>query len=836
MEPTTKADLHVHSKYSKRPSQWVLQKIGCAESYTEPLHLYRTLRDKGMDLITITDHNTIEGSLDIAHLPDTFVSEEITAYFPEDRCKVHVLAYDITEAQHREIQKYRDNVFDLAEYLRRAEILHVLAHPLFSVNDKLTKAHFEQLLLLFKHFEINGARDEHLNINLKRILGGLSPEDIQRLENVHDRAALPPEPWIKHLTGGSDDHSSLNMARTHTVVPGRRDVTGFLNGVRNGEAIPVGVSSSPQTLAHNLYSIAYQFYAQKFELRKHVNKDILLKFIDRNLYPGREEESGLLGSLHALWSQRIRPRIGPGSRRNPPEQLQDLLRYETARLIWNDPELMSIVRSSDNGREGQGKAWFSFVNRSANQVMKHSADHMLRKIAQGSIFNIFHSLGSAGALYTLLAPYFLSYSMFAHDRKFSREIREALAADKRMPEEQQGEGQETRDGARNDTRNGSREHLAARVAHFTDTYYEVNGVALTLQQQLSLAQATSKDMTIITCAPDEAVRAADGVQNFTPIGVFELPEYPELKLFYPPVLEMMRFCFDKEITHIHSATPGPIGLAALALAKLMHLPIYGTYHTSLPQYTKCLTQDFAMEELMWRFTLWYYDQMDLVFAPSHATANELIAKGLRPEKVRVYPRGIDIERFHPSKRNGFYEKRFQLRNEAKLLYVGRVSKEKNLHILEQAFRDLARERNDVRLIIVGDGPYREEMERNLGGTPAVFTGYLDGEALAQAYASADVFVFPSTTDTFGNVVLEAQASGLPVIVSAEGGPQENLIPGQTGFIVPSTTAEAYRQAMTTLLDNPDLLRKMRTQARNYMENRSFSRSFDQVWAYYGQTG
>ena len=606
------------------------------------------------------------------------------------------------------------------------------------------------------------------------------------------------------------------MARTHTVLPGRRDQESFLQGVRDGEAVAMGVSSSPQTLAHNLYSIAYQFFAQKFELRKHVNKDILLKFVDRNLAPDQEDESGLLGSLHALWSQKIRPRFGARSLRNPPEQFQELLRHETVRLIWNDPELMAMVRSSDNGRQGQGKAWFSFVNRSANQVMKHSADHLLRKIAQGSIFDIFHSLGSAVALYALLAPYFLSYSMFAHDRKFSREIRQSLAADRGHPEP------------------GSAS--TPRVAHFTDTYYEVNGVALTLQQQLSVALATSKDMTIITCAPDEAVQAADGVQNFTPIGVFELPEYPELKLFYPPLLEMLRFCFDKDITHIHSATPGPIGLAALALAKLMHLPIYGTYHTSLPQYTQCLTQDFAMEELMWRFTLWYYDQMDLVFAPSHATANELIAKGLSPKKVRVYPRGIDIERFHPSKRNGFYEKRFQFRNETRLLYVGRVSREKNLHILEQAFRELARERNDVRLIIVGGGPYREEMERNLGGTPAVFTGYLDGEALAQAYASADVFVFPSTTDTFGNVVLEAQASGLPVIVSAEGGPQENLIPDQTGFIVPSTTAQAYCQAITTLLDNPDLLRTMRAQAREYMENRSFGRSFDQVWTYYGRTG
>ncbi|WP_045222964.1 glycosyltransferase [Desulfonatronum thioautotrophicum] len=816
MEQTTKADLHVHSKYSKRPSQWVLQKIGCSESYTEPLHIYQTLRDKGMDLITITDHNTIEGSLEIAHLPDTFISEEITAYYPHDRCKVHVLAYNITEDQHREIQKYRDNVFELAEYLNQADILHALAHPLFSVNDKLTTAHFEQLLLLFKIFEINGARDEHLNTNLQKILATLTPVDIRRLENIHDRAALIKEPWIKHLTGGSDDHSSLNIARTHTVMTGKHNLSGFLQGIREGQSSFVGRSSSPQTLAHNLYSIAYQFYKEKFQLGKHVNKDILLKFIDRNLDPGHKDETGLLGSLHALWSQRLRPRIGGTSWRNPPEQLQDLLRHETAKLIWNDPKLMDIVRSGDSSQEGQDKAWFAFVNRSANKVLKHSADHMLRKISQGSIFDIFHSLGSAGALYTLLMPYFLSYSLFAHDRKFSGDVRKAFAATKNLPLTDADSG--------------------PRVAHFTDTFYEVNGVALTLQQQLSMARSSSKNMTIITCAPDEAVPSADGVRNFAPIGVFELPEYPELKLFYPPLLEMMHFCFENQINHIHTATPGPIGLAALALAKLMHLPIYGTYHTSLPQYTQYLTQDSAMEELMWRFTLWYYDQMDLVFAPSHATANELIAKGLRPDKVQVYPRGIDIDRFHPSKRNGFYAKRHQLRDEIKLLYVGRVSKEKNLHILEEAYRRLQGEGRDVRLIVVGDGPYREQMERNLSGTQTIFTGYLDGDALAEAYASADIFVFPSTTDTFGNVVLEALASGLPVIVSAEGGPQENVIHDQTGIIVPTSTPQAYHQALANLLDNPPLLKTMSSQARNSMESRSFGASFDQVWSYYGQTG
>ncbi|TBV78989.1 MAG: glycosyltransferase [Desulfobulbaceae bacterium] len=823
MELVTKADLHVHSKHSRHPSQWVLRKVGCAESYTEPRHIYHTLRDKGMSLITITDHDTLEGSLEIAHLPDTFISEEITACFPEDRCKVHVLAYDITEAQHLDIQKCRENVFELVAYLDQSKICHALAHPLFSVNGRLTKVHFEQLLLLFKVFEINGTWGEHLNSNLRAILDLLEPADLRHLEDKHSRPALHPEPWHKTLIGGSDDHSSLNIARTHTVMPGKRTLATFLQGIHDGETQPVGRESTPKTMGHNFYSIAYQFYKQKFQLAKQVNKDVLLKFIDRNLDPVIDKESGFLNSMHALWSKRLRPgRRWPRTPKNSPQQLQELLHYETTRLIRNDPQLMEILSSSGNGSEGEGrgKAWFAFVNQSANMVLKHSADHLLHKLSQGRIFDIFHSLGSAGALYTLLMPYFVSYSMFARTQKFSREVLESFASDKGKNDSGKGKKQ-------------LRDATGLRVAHFTDTYHEINGVALTLQQQVALALSTDKDMTIITCDP-RAAQSSPGVMNFQPIGMFELPEYPEMKLFYPPLLEMMHFCFNREITNIHSATPGPLGLAALAIAKLIHLPIYGTYHTSLPQYTQYLTQDFAMEELMWKFMLWYYNQMDLVFAPSHSTANELIAKGLSPQKVRVYPRGIDIQRFHPSKRNGFYEKGYQLVDEIKLLYVGRISKEKNLKILEQTFTALHREQPQMSLIIVGDGPYRAEMEQNMAGAPVIFTGYLQGEDLAHAYASADIFIFPSTTDTFGNVVLEAQASGLPVVVSAEGGPRENLMHGQTGLIVPTTTPEAFKNAVLAIVGTPGLRQKMQTQARQYMEDRSFDKSFDQVWAHYEQ--
>ncbi len=127
----------------------------------------------------------------------------------------------------------------------------------------------------------------------------------------------------------------------------------------------------------------------------------------------------------------------------------------------------------------------------------------------------------------------------------------------------------------------------------------------------------------------------------------------------------------------------------------------------------------------------------------------------------------------------------------KLLYVGRVSKEKNLQMLVRSFITISESRPDVQMIVVGDGPYLEEMRQALADYSCIFTGYLDGEDLAAVYASSDLFVFPSTTDTFGNVVLEAQASGIPVIVTDAGGPQENMLDGQTGLVVKADDEEGF---------------------------------------------
>jgi glycosyltransferase involved in cell wall biosynthesis len=239
-----------------------------------------------------------------------------------------------------------------------------------------------------------------------------------------------------------------------------------------------------------------------------------------------------------------------------------------------------------------------------------------------------------------------------------------------------------------------------------------------------------------------------------------------------------------------------------------------------------------MEELTWKFVIWYYDQMDIIYAPSESTRRELIERGIRASKITLYPRGVDVRRFSPKARNGFFAQRFGVTSEVTLLYVGRVSKEKNMDVLAEAYDRIYERHPGVHLVIVGDGPYLEEMRARLCRHPCTFTGALAGDDLVRAYASADLFVFPSTTDTFGNVILEAQACGLPVVVTDQGGPRENMQPGQTGLVVSGNDPTALADALEHLIEHPQDRIAMGREARRTMEARSFEAAFLQTWESY----
>ena len=227
-----------------------------------------------MDYVTITDHDTISGALEIAHLPRAFISEEISAYFPEDQCEIHVLAWNITERQHEDITRLRTNIYELVPYLIQQDIPHACAHPLCPANNRLTFGHVEQLILMFSVFEQNGARNHVQNMTLRKIVAGLSPEMTARMEDKHNLAAFVEQPWNKFFVAGSDDHSSCNIARSSTTVAVPRchvaddsfsSTSGLLRAVMEGNTSVNIIPATPLAFAHNLYAITYQFYKKALD-------------------------------------------------------------------------------------------------------------------------------------------------------------------------------------------------------------------------------------------------------------------------------------------------------------------------------------------------------------------------------------------------------------------------------------------------------------------------------------------------------------------------------------------------------------------------------------------
>ena len=291
---------------------------------------------------------------------------------------------------------------------------------------------------------------------------------------------------------------------------------------------------------------------------------------------------------------------------------------------------------------------------------------------------------------------------------------------------------------------------------------------------------------------------------------------------------MLDYIQRERFSEIIISTPGPIGLTALLAAKMLNLQTSGIYHTDFPQYVRILTEDSFLESVTWRYMQWFYGQLDTVFVNSEEYRQSWIKRGLDPAKLKIFPRGLDTELFHPRRRNSAFFEKFGARNgEVRLLYVGRVSREKNLDLLAEAYRRLRDEGLSIQLVVVGHGPYSDAFSESL--PEACFTGYLTGNDLAAAYASADIFVFPSTTDTFGNVIIEAQASGVPVVVSDLGGPKELVRNNENGLITKSHDVDDLTEALRRLIIDPALRERMRVNARESVADRSWPSAFEKFW-------
>jgi glycosyltransferase involved in cell wall biosynthesis len=362
-------------------------------------------------------------------------------------------------------------------------------------------------------------------------------------------------------------------------------------------------------------------------------------------------------------------------------------------------------------------------------------------------------------------------------------------------------------------------------AWFTDTLEDVNGVARTIRSMVQAARHAGADVTVVTSRSTLSIKDIP-IKNFAPVGEFEIPEYELQKLSFPPFLDMLDYIQRERFTELIISTPGPIGLCALGCAKLLGLRVSGIYHTDFPQYARFLSDDAFMETLVWNYMQWFYGQCDLIYVNSEFYRLRWIDRGVPPDKLRIFPRGLDTELFSPAGRDpSFWKKRGA--KGAVLLYVGRVSREKDLNLLVEIAAPLRRKAGPFTLAIVGEGPYRAELQKLL--PEAIFTGILTGRELGIAYASADLFVFPSTTDTYGNVVVEAMASGLPVAVSDVGGPRELVKSSLMGSILPAHDAAAWVEGLSRMLANPPSAEERLAISKSAGSERRWDAAFVRFW-------
>lgn len=366
-----------------------------------------------------------------------------------------------------------------------------------------------------------------------------------------------------------------------------------------------------------------------------------------------------------------------------------------------------------------------------------------------------------------------------------------------------------------------------RVALFVDAPEHLSGVAVTIGNWVRQAEARGLDLTVHTAGRGSLPHAVE----FQPMGTLELKNYAGMNLHMPRVTEVMAHMESAGFDMVHISTPGPMGMIGLLAARALGLPVSGTYHTDFPRYSVKLSGDPGVEEGSWNFMRWFYGQMDRVACPSQATLEDLAAHGFDPARLRVVGRGVKSHRFHPRFRDGGLREAWGPQPH-KLLYVGRVSEEKNLDCLVYSFQQLCQRREDAQLVVVGDGPYLDTMKSKLRGFPVVFTGRQTGEDLQRIYASCDLFLFPSETDTFGVVLMEAQSSGVPVVVSGRGGTRHAMREGETGRVLRPMTPEALRREVEALLNDGPGLAAMKRRARRHAEANTQEKAFDTFWRFH----
>ncbi len=737
--PTSRVDLHCHSTASVVSKLGVQRALGLPECATPPEEVYELAKRRGMDFVTITDHDTIDGALELAErYDDAFVSEELTASFRGEPQAVHILCWGITPADHERLQALAGDVEAVANELKVRSIACALAHPFYAVQAPLAPRHRRRLAQLFPIWETrNGSRARELN----------SPAQVYI--ETHGGTGV----------GGSDDHAGVDIGRTFTETRPARDWQTFLHHIVLGRATARGEQGSAAKWTHAAMGLAARALGRGESTtagRVGPNPRAVFTMIQRLMKEG-DARAGALGTGLC------------------PDDARALLRAWLAavELDLTEPELLAHLQHED----------FSHADlfRRARRCHERKLARAVEQVAAATP-------GSADLVQTA-ETFFdacLAAIPYAPAAAFLGREKAKLAH---------------RDGE------------PLRVALVADAVGGMHGVTHTLDE---LRERGVPGFEVEVVGTDHNVD-----RRLSAVAELDIPFYAGLKVGVPSLPAIVETLAEGRYDLIHLCSPGPAGAAAGVIARTMGIPVLGSYHTELAVYAGLRSQDPGLELAARMAIAAFYGQCRRVLSPSPASDDVLRDMGVADECIGRWDRGVDLDRFSPGRRvAGLFP------GALNVLYAGRLTKEKGADLLADAFL-AARDRDPrLHLVLAGGGPEEGILRERLGGH-ATFLGWLEGDALAQAYASADVFLFASCTDTFGQVLLEAQASGLPIVAVAEGGPTSIVANGSTGRLCRADAA-ALADTVVELAAQPLQRERLAATALDAVADRTWERSLQRL--------
>ncbi|MGF1934855.1 MAG: glycosyltransferase family 4 protein [Nostoc sp. ChiQUE02] len=364
-----------------------------------------------------------------------------------------------------------------------------------------------------------------------------------------------------------------------------------------------------------------------------------------------------------------------------------------------------------------------------------------------------------------------------------------------------------------------------RIALFTETFLpKVDGIVTRLRHTVDHLQRSGNQVLVI--APDGGITEHKGAKVYGVTG-FPLPLYPELKMALPrPAIGYALEEFKPDIIHV--VNPAVLGLSGIFYSKILKIPLVASYHTHLPQYLQHYGLGM-LEGLLWELLKGAHNQAALNLCTSTAMVEELTAHGI--ERVDLWQRGVDTELFHPDLASVEMRSRLSKNHPESplLLYVGRLSAEKEIERIKPILEAIP----EARLALVGDGPHRQALQKHFSGTNTYFVGYLMGQELGSAFASADAFIFPSRTETLGLVLLEAMAAGCPVVAARSGGIPDIVTDGVNGYLFePTADVQGALAATVRLLEQKQQRDIIRQNARQEAESWGWAAATRQLQDYY----